>query len=102
MVLNNILVTIIKIGYGVVRLLLRLPQRAVLFVMRWYQVTFSPDHGAHGRSRYPLGYCRFTPSCSEYACQAVEKHGVVWGGLKSLWRVVRCNPWSKGGHDPLR
>lgn len=45
--------------------------------------------------------CRYTPSCSEYALQAVEKYGVVRGGLKATWRILRCNPFSKGGYDPL-
>ncbi len=44
--------------------------------------------------------CRYVPSCSEYALISVEKYGVVKGGLKSLWRVLRCNPFSKGGYDP--
>ncbi len=43
--------------------------------------------------------CRFYPSCSEYAILSVEKHGVVKGSLKALWRILRCNPLSKGGVD---
>jgi len=46
--------------------------------------------------------CKFTPSCSEYALQSVEKYGVIKGGLKAIWRVLRCNPFSKGGYDPLK
>jgi len=45
--------------------------------------------------------CRFHPTCSEYAMQAIEKYGVFKGGLKSIWRVLRCNPWNKGGFDPV-
>ena len=45
--------------------------------------------------------CRFYPSCSEYTYQAVEKYGILTGGLKGLLRVLRCNPLSKGGEDPL-
>ena len=45
--------------------------------------------------------CRYTPSCSEYALQAVEKYGVIKGGLKATWRILRCNPFSKGGYDPV-
>jgi len=46
--------------------------------------------------------CRFYPSCSEYAIGAVEKHGVLFGGIKSVWRLIRCNPFSRGGYDPVQ
>jgi len=46
--------------------------------------------------------CRYTPSCSEYALQAVEKYGVIKGGLKATCRILRCNPFSKGGYDPVQ
>ena len=45
--------------------------------------------------------CRYTPSCSEYALQADEKNGVIIGGIKATWRILRCNPFSKGGYDPV-
>ncbi len=73
----------------------------VLKMIRIYQKTLSFDHGM-GRFFYPHGFCRFTPTCSEYGYQAVEKHGIVKGGFMALWRVMRCNPWSKGGHDPVK
>lgn len=43
--------------------------------------------------------CKYHPTCSEYAHQALHKHGRVKGSLKAAWRVLRCNPWSKGGVD---
>ena len=43
--------------------------------------------------------CRYYPTCSEYAILAVQKHGALRGTLKALWRVLRCNPWTKGGVD---
>jgi uncharacterized protein len=46
--------------------------------------------------------CRYWPTCSEYTLQAVEKYGVFKGGLLGAWRIIRCNPWSKGGIDPVR
>lgn len=76
----------------------RIPRRFLAFLVRGYQKTLSPDHGWLKRF-YPFGYCKFTPSCSDYARQSLLKHGVVWGGLKAFWRVLRCNPWSKGGED---
>ena len=45
--------------------------------------------------------CRYVPSCSEYALEAVERHGVLLGGLKAAWRVLRCHPLAKGGYDPV-
>lgn len=45
--------------------------------------------------------CRFTPSCSEYAIIAIGRFGAVKGGYLSLKRIIRCNPFSKGGHDPV-
>ncbi|MDP3804585.1 MAG: membrane protein insertion efficiency factor YidD [Candidatus Omnitrophota bacterium] len=46
--------------------------------------------------------CKFYPSCSEYAIGSVEKHGVLFGGIKSAWRLIRCNPFSRGGYDPVQ
>ncbi len=46
--------------------------------------------------------CRFTPTCSEYAMEAVEKHGVFGGTARAVWRVLRCHPLSRGGYDPVR
>ncbi len=78
-----------------------LPRRFVLRLIRLYQKTFSLDHGPL-RHLFPHGYCRFRPTCSEYGYQAIAKYGVIKGGLKALWRILRCNPWNKGGYDPLK
>lgn len=45
--------------------------------------------------------CRFYPTCSEYAVQSFAKYGVIKGFIKSLWRILRCNPFNKGGYDPV-
>lgn len=45
--------------------------------------------------------CRFMPTCSEYAMEAIERHGALKGGAMALWRILRCNPLSKGGYDPV-
>ena len=55
--------------------------------------------------RYTLGAvlpttCKYHPSCSQYAIDALRKYGFVRGSLKALWRLLRCNPWSYGGVDP--
>lgn len=45
--------------------------------------------------------CRFTPSCSRYTVEAIQKHGALRGTLLGAWRILRCNPFGKGGHDPV-
>jgi len=45
--------------------------------------------------------CRFTPTCSRYAAEAVLRHGVVVGSLRAAWRILRCNPLGRGGYDPV-
>ena len=83
------------------RFLMDLPKKIVVGLIRIYQKTLSFDHGPL-KTIYPHGFCRFNPSCSEYGAQAIEKYGIIKGGIKTIWRVLRCNPWSKGGNDPLK
>lgn len=71
----------------------------ILLLIRLYQRTLSPDHGFL-RFLYPQGFCRYVPSCSQYAYQAISKYGIIKGTAKTLYRVLRCNPWSQGGYDP--
>jgi len=49
----------------------------------------------------PAGTCKYHPSCSQYAIDALHKYGLVRGSLKAGWRLLRCNPWSHGGYDPV-
>lgn len=74
-------------------------KRLIVKMIELYQRTLSPDYGWFRR---PGGYCKFTPTCSEYCKQTIEKHGVSKGIVLGTYRVLRCNPWSKGGHDPVR
>jgi len=69
-------------------------------LIRFYQRTLSPDHGWL-RGRYPYGFCRFHPSCSEYAHKAIGQHGVLKGGYLVTLRLVRCNPWSQPAVDQV-
>ena len=48
-----------------------------------------------------VGVCRFRPSCSNYAIEAYKRFGVIRGTILAVWRVLRCNPWNKGGYDPV-
>ena len=72
----------------------------VLLTIKLYQKTISFDHG-FVRYFYPDGFCRFHPTCSDYGYQAVNQYGVLKGGLMAFKRILRCNPFSKGGNDPV-
>lgn len=72
----------------------------VLKIIRIYQKTLSPDHGVL-KAAHPYGYCRFTPTCSEYSYQAVAKYGLIKGAWLGTKRLFRCHPWAKGGQDPV-
>ena len=67
-------------------------KRIVLLPVKFYRRYISP--------LFPP-CCRFTPTCSQYCLDAVEEWGVFCGLALTLWRIIRCNPWSKGGHDPV-
>lgn len=66
--------------------------RFLQFLIRSYQVLLSPYLGDH---------CRFTPSCSAYAMEAIQKHGSLKGGWLALKRIGRCHPLCDGGYDPV-
>ncbi|MDP6849887.1 MAG: membrane protein insertion efficiency factor YidD [Planctomycetota bacterium] len=65
----------------------------LLWLLRAYQKAISPLLGS--------GKCRFEPTCSHYALEAVEIRGAFWGLLLACWRVLRCNPFCRGGYDPV-
>ena len=69
-----------------------LPARIISAPIRLYQVAISPLLPAS---------CRFTPTCSTYAMQALHRHGAARGGWLALRRVVRCHPWGSSGYDPV-
>lgn len=71
-----------------------------LGVIWLYQHTLSFDHGPL-RVLYPHGYCRFTPTCSQYAYQAIAKYGIIKGTYLGIQRIMRCNPWHAPGLDPV-
>jgi len=66
-------------------------RKLFIFLIRGYQKIISP--------LFPPA-CRFYPTCSEYAIQAFTKYGIIRGGAKAFWRILRCNPFNKGGYDP--
>ncbi|MBT4856619.1 membrane protein insertion efficiency factor YidD [Candidatus Uhrbacteria bacterium] len=71
------------------------------FIISVYQRTLSGDHGWL-RPLFPYGVCKFHPTCSEYTRQSILKYGIVIGSIKGVKRIVRCHPWGKGGHDPVK
>lgn len=73
-------------------MIMRLAQRATLDLLRAYKWAISP--------MFPPS-CRYTPTCSEYAMEAIERYGIFRGGMKALARIVRCHPFVKGGYDPV-
>ena len=73
---------------------------AVWFI-KLYQKTLSFDHGPL-KHYYPNGFCRFYPTCSQYGLESIQKHGIIKGGILTTWRIIRCNPWNKGGNDPVK
>lgn len=72
--------------------LARLPALLLAAPVRIYQWTVRPLIG---------GNCRFHPSCSDYAIEALVTHGAWRGAMLAIWRILRCNPWVAGGYDPV-
>ncbi|MBE7057948.1 MAG: membrane protein insertion efficiency factor YidD [Ruminococcaceae bacterium] len=68
-------------------------KKVFITLIRFYQKYISPI-------KKPC--CRFYPTCSQYALEAIQKYGAFKGFFMSLWRVLRCNPFCKGGYDPVK
>lgn len=68
-------------------------KRFLIFIIKIYQIYISPLKGS--------ATCKYTPTCSCYAIEALEKYGFFKGILLAAWRIIRCNPFSKGGYDPV-
>jgi uncharacterized protein len=68
-------------------------KKLACLLIRGYQVFISPLLG---------NTCRYIPSCSQYTLEAIDKYGVLKGSCMGAWRILRCNPFSRGGYDPVR
>lgn len=68
-------------------------KKLLLIVIKFYRKNISP-------MKAPC--CIYTPTCSEYAMQAIEKYGAFKGGFMAIKRILRCHPYHKGGHDPVK
>ena len=75
------------------------PRNIAIGLVVFYQKIFSPDHSFWAKKLGIGGYCKFTPTCSEYMKLSLKKHGLIKGMFKGIWRIMRCNPWGKGGMD---
>lgn len=73
-------------------------KKVLIAAINLYQKTLSPDHGLL-RHRYPAGFCRFYPSCSEYTKQAIIEQGSARGLWLGIRRIVRCTPWARPAVD---
>ena len=67
-------------------------QKILITMIRFYQRYLSPLKSTK---------CPYYPSCSSYGLEAIRKYGAFKGGILALWRIIRCNPFSKGGYDPV-
>ncbi len=77
-----------------------LPAKIVALLIKAYQRTLSPDHGLF-KAKYPYGFCRHYPTCSEYSLQSIEKFGFLKGGYLSTKRVITCNPFTQPKIDQV-
>ena len=68
-------------------------KKVAIWLIRFYRKHISP---------YRKPCCKYVPTCSEYALEAYEKYGFFKGTRLAVWRILRCNPFSKGGYDPLK
>ncbi len=73
--------------------IIRFQRKILISLIRAYQLCISPRIGKH---------CKFYPTCSEYTIQAVDKYGIIKGSLLGIIRILKCNPFSKGGVDLLK
>lgn len=68
-------------------------KKIMILLIRGYQIFLSPLLGSN---------CRFTPTCSQYAIEAIRKYGALKGGWMSIKRICKCHPWHPGGYDPVK
>lgn len=71
-------------------------KKILIFIINGYQKYISSWLDLKGIK------CKYYPTCSEYTKQAIEKYGVIKGSRLGIWRILRCNPFTKGGYDPLK
>ncbi|PRR81391.1 membrane protein insertion efficiency factor YidD [Clostridium vincentii] len=68
-------------------------KKLMISLIKFYRKNISPMNPPR---------CKYIPTCSQYAIEVIEKHGAIKGGGMAAWRILRCNPFSKGGFDPVK
>lgn len=74
----------------------------LLFFIKIYQKTLSFDYGLMKHIFPGIRICIYTPSCSQYCYESIKKYGSIIGSFFCISRILRCNPWNKGGYDPVK
>lgn len=78
---------------NIINSIILLPRKILIYIIKLYQRFISPHLGSN---------CRYYPTCSEYTKQAVDKYGIIKGSILGIIRILKCNPFSKGGVDKLK
>ena len=78
---------------NIFKFIISIPKRLGILLIEFYQKNISPSLGRR---------CIYYPTCSEYTKQAVDKYGIIKGSILGMYRIIRCNPFSKGGVDKLK
>lgn len=71
-------------------------KKILIKIIKFYQREISPTISQKGTA------CKYRPTCSQYAIEAIEKYGSIKGIFMAIWRIIRCNPFSNGGYDPVK
>jgi len=80
--------------------ILSIPKKVTLLLIRIYQKTLSTDHSFWAKPE-KFRICMYSPSCSQYTYEAIEKFGLIKGGVMGTARIIRCNPFASPGFDPV-
>jgi len=84
----------------IIKFIIKIPRYLAANLIRIYQITLSTDHAFWAKPEV-FRICTYHPSCSEFTRQAILKHGVILGSIMGIKRIIDCNPFSKGGYDPV-
>jgi len=85
---------------NLIKKIIFIPRQILQGIIKIYQKTISLDHGPLSKYiSHPT--CKYHPTCSQYGYEAIGIYGIFKGIPLTLWRIIRCNPWSKGGYDPV-
>ncbi len=84
----------------IIKIVTYIPEKVIIGIINIYQFFLSTDHAFWSNPNI-FRICTYKPSCSEFTKQSIIKHGIILGSLMGIKRVIDCNPFSKGGYDPV-